>query len=192
LADASQFKDRWMQPFLFLLPLAALLALRHKPVLSLHLAKTYQWLAVLLMALTLLLMPLRTLLGPSLGAFSRLNIPHDQLAQTLKNDFPDQQVWVAEHRLLAGNLALYSKAYNWRIYETQQARARANDLPWSQMIYVKKVHSEEPLKAGLESQPNGARLYRFPQGVEFRVYQAQTPCAGFEACFPFLKPSQTP
>ena len=192
LSDASQFKDRWMQPFLFLLPLAALLALRHQPVLSLRLSTSYRWFALLLMALTLLLMPLRTLLGPSLGAFSRLNIPHDQLAQTLKNDFPDQQLWVAEHRLLAGNLALYSKAYNWRIYETQQARARANDLPWSQMIYVEKVHLEEPSKVGLESQPNGARLYRFPQGVEFRVYKAQNPCAGFEACFPFLKRSQTP
>jgi 4-amino-4-deoxy-L-arabinose transferase-like glycosyltransferase len=200
LADASQFKDRWMQPFLFLLPLASLLALRNAPALSFRLSTSYHWFAVLLMALTLVLMPLRTVLSPSLGGFSRLNIPHDQLAKTLKNDFPDQQLWVAEHRLLAGNLALYSKAYNWRVYETQQARALANDLPWSQMIYLEKVHLKDPLKEPLEapskaplvSQPYDARLYRFPQAVEFRVYPAQTPCAGFESCFPFLKYGQTP
>jgi 4-amino-4-deoxy-L-arabinose transferase-like glycosyltransferase len=113
-ADATEFKDRWMQPFLVILPLAfAQLAFKNELPPAVRRAWTAS--AITLMLLALVLMPLRTVLGTQTGELSRLAIPYEELAQALKQDHPGVQGIVAPQGLVAGNLALYSKAHNWKV-----------------------------------------------------------------------------
>ncbi|MGA0792640.1 MAG: glycosyltransferase family 39 protein, partial [Burkholderiaceae bacterium] len=113
-ADASHFKDRWMQPFLLILPLAfaQLVYLNGLPR-ALRLAWTGS--ALVLMLLALALMPLRTVLGTQTGELSRLAIPYEKLAQALKQDYPEVRTLVVPQGLVAGNLALYAKVNNWQV-----------------------------------------------------------------------------
>jgi hypothetical protein len=113
-ADASHFKDRWMQPFLVILPLAfaQLVCLNGLPR-ALRLAWTGS--ALVLMLLALALMPLRTVLGTQTGELSRLAIPYEKLAQALKQNYPEARTLVIPQGLVAGNLALYAKANNWQV-----------------------------------------------------------------------------
>jgi 4-amino-4-deoxy-L-arabinose transferase-like glycosyltransferase len=113
-ADASHFKDRWMQPFLLILPLAfAKLVCMNGLPRALRLAWTASALVLMLLALTL--MPLRTVLGTQTSELSRLAIPYEKLAQALKQDYPEARTLVAPQGLVAGNLALYAKANNWQV-----------------------------------------------------------------------------
>jgi len=113
-ADATEFKDRWMQPFLVILPLAfAQLAFKNE--LPPAVRRAWAASAIALMLLALVLMPLRTVLGTQTGELSRLAIPYEELAQALKQDHPGVQSIVAPQGLVAGNLALYSKANNWKV-----------------------------------------------------------------------------
>ena len=113
-ADATEFKDRWMQPFLVILPLAfAQLAFNKELPPAVRRAWTAS--AIALMLLASVLMPLRTVLGTQTGELSRLAIPYEELAQALKQDYPGAQNIFAPQGLVAGNLALYSKANNWKV-----------------------------------------------------------------------------
>ena len=152
-ADATEFKDRWMQPFLVILPLAfAQLAFKNKLPPAVRRAWTAS--AIALMLLALVLMPLRTVLGTQTGELSRLAIPYEELAQALKQDHPGVQSIVAPQGLVAGNLALYSKANNWRV--SLQGKEVEAGL-W--------VLQETPSRGAFEPPPEGwveRATYAFP------------------------------
>lgn len=152
-ADATEFKDRWMQPFLVILPLAfAQLAFKNELPPAVRRAWTAS--AIALMLLALVLMPLRTVLGTQTGELSRLAIPYEELAQALKQDHPEVQGIVAPQGLVAGNLALYSKANNWKVsLEGEENEAGL----W--------VQQETPSRGAFEPPPEGwveRATYTFP------------------------------
>ena len=152
-ADATEFKDRWMQPFLVILPLAfAQLAFKNELPPAVRRAWTAS--AIALMLLASVLMPLRTVLGTQTGELSRLAIPYEELAQALKQDHPEVQGIVAPQGLVAGNLALYSKANNWKV--SLQGKGGEADL-W--------VLQETPSRGPFTGPPEGwveRATYTFP------------------------------
>jgi 4-amino-4-deoxy-L-arabinose transferase-like glycosyltransferase len=152
-ADATQFKDRWMQPFLVILPLA-FAQLVFKNELPSVLRRAWTASAVVLMVLALVLMPLRTIIGQYTGELSRLAIPYEELAQALKQDHPEVENIAAPQGLVAGNLALYSKANNWKI----SLEGKANEAGlW--------VQQETPSRGAITTPPEGWVLrgtYAFP------------------------------
>ena len=99
------FKDRWLQPLLFLVPLWAfshtgdgcLAAARMRRFL--RLSATIAW-------LILLLMPLRILLGPALADPNRMNVPYPALASQLETRGFQHGRILAADALTAGNLKL--------------------------------------------------------------------------------------
>ena len=152
-ADATEFKDRWMQPFLVILPLAfAQLAFKNE--LPPAVRRLWTASAIAFMLLALVLMPLRTVLGTQTGELSRLAIPYEELAQALKQDHPEVQGIVAPQGLVAGNLALYSKANNWKVsLEGEENEAGL----W--------VQQETPSRGAFEPPPEGwveRATYTFP------------------------------
>ena len=106
------------------------------------------------MLLALVLMPLRTVIGQYTGELSRLAIPYEELAQALKQDYPEVQGIVAPQGLVAGNLALYSKAHNWKV--SLQGKEVEAGL-W--------VLQETPSRGAFEPPPEGwveRATYTFP------------------------------
>ncbi len=173
VADATEFKDRWMQPFLVILPLAfAQLAFKNELPPAVRRAWTAS--AIVLMLLALVLMPLRTVLGTQTGELSRLATPYEELAQALKQDHPEVQGIVAPQGLVAGNLALYSKVNNWKV--SLQGKEGEAGL-W--------VLQETPSRGPFESPPEGwveRAIYRFPlrydqtvKGVSQAVWRVYSP-----------------
>lgn len=142
-ADATHFKDRWMQPFLVILPLA-FAQLAFKNGLPLAVRRAWIFAALGLMLLALVLMPLRTVIGQHTGELSRLAIPYEELAQALKRDHPGAKNIFAPQGLVAGNLALYSKLNNWKV--SLQGTANESGL-W--------VQQEMPSRGPVIAPPQG-------------------------------------
>src|SRR5690606_38518031 len=100
--EVGKIKGRWLQPLLFSLPVAVLVvlpALCERPFLV-RVGKTCIAMALAI----LLLIPLRVLLGPTLGKHVRQHDPYPELATELVRRFPQVQTVVTEGTLLAGNL----------------------------------------------------------------------------------------
>jgi hypothetical protein len=126
------------------------------------------------MLLALVLMPLRTIIGQYTGELSRLAIPYEELAQALKQDHPEVQNIVAPQGLVAGNLALYSKANNWKI----SLEGEANEA-------VLWVQQETPSRGAFMTPPEGwmeKGTYAFPlrynqtvKGVSQAVWRVYGP-----------------
>jgi hypothetical protein len=99
-------------------------------------------------------MPLRSVIGQHTGELSRLAIPYEELAQALKQDYPGVKNIVAPQGLVAGNLALYSKANNWKV----SLEGEANEAGlW--------VQQETPSRGPLIEPPQGwveRGTYTFP------------------------------
>lgn len=112
--DVREMKDRWLQPFLVMLPLLVFLAL---PTLRSGLQRVWLWGGGALMALCLILMPSRTFFAEQIGTHSRLNIPHMKLVEALAQDFPDVQVITLNHKHEAGHFALFAKQQqrSWKV-----------------------------------------------------------------------------
>lgn len=100
--EVGKVKDRWMMPLLFSLPLAffvMLPALRRRVVFE----RILRVCAVAGLAF-LVLMPLRTYLGPVVGKISSPHYPYPQLAEDLEYRFPQVKTIVTGDTLIAGNL----------------------------------------------------------------------------------------
>jgi 4-amino-4-deoxy-L-arabinose transferase-like glycosyltransferase len=182
-ADASHFKDRWMQPFLVILPLAfaQLVYLNGLPR-ALRLAWTVS--ALVLMALALALMPLRTVLGTQTGELSRLAIPYEKLAQALKQDHPGGATLVVPQGLVAGNLALYANANNWQVRVEGGEGLAQNPLNSKVLWVVQEQPSRGPAAALPQDwveRGNYAFNLRYDQNVKgltqavWRVYGPPAP-----------------
>ncbi len=99
------FKDRWLQPLLFLLPVWAF-SLTGEHAIGAVRARSYLMLCGASAVSIVLLMPLRILLGPSLGEPNRMNLDYPALATRLEAAGAQHARIVAADPLSAGNLKL--------------------------------------------------------------------------------------
>ncbi|MET3873412.1 ArnT family glycosyltransferase [Puniceicoccus vermicola] len=99
-AGVTEFKDRWMQPLLFFIPV--LLILRLGDPLPLRFLKVLAGVSLFIGMLVLGLTAGRTFVA----AKSRLNIPFADFAEKIRNQGPPPQVIVAEDHFYAGNFRL--------------------------------------------------------------------------------------
>jgi len=100
-----QFKDRWLQPLLFLLPVWAF-SLTGEHAIGAVRARSYLMLCGASAVSIVLLMPLRILLGPSLGEPNRMNLDYPALATRLEAAGAQHARIVTADPLSAGNLKL--------------------------------------------------------------------------------------
>ncbi len=105
LFGVTHFKDRWMQPFLFLAPLYVFLRL---PNLSVAPSRLRLYAGVLgVFGLVFLAAPLvQAWIAPRFGMFSRLHAPFEALAHQIAAAGFSQGMIVAENTFLGGNLRL--------------------------------------------------------------------------------------
>ena len=101
----TAFKDRWMQPLLFLTPVW--LVTLHPGRFTLARARGYLSLCLAVAVAVLILMPGHVLWGPRIGKFGRLNAPYDRLAAALREAGFTDGVIVAQGRLVGGNLRIF-------------------------------------------------------------------------------------
>lgn len=104
LFGATSFKDRWMQPFLFLVPLAFFVC---RPLAADHPGLTrLAWVVGAFALLITLVLALRVPLAPQFGDHFRANLPFDRLAEAIRADGFRQGTIVTSGTHLAGNLRL--------------------------------------------------------------------------------------
>lgn len=101
----TSFKDRWMQPLLFITPLYLVTLQQGRFTLSR--ARGYLALCLVVAAVVLVMMPGHVVWGGRTGDFGRLNAPWDRLAAELRGTGFTGGVIVAQGRLVGGNLRLF-------------------------------------------------------------------------------------
>ncbi|MFZ5534500.1 MAG: hypothetical protein ACOY5H_13520 [Pseudomonadota bacterium] len=99
------FKDRWLQPLLFLLPVWAFSRTGEHAIGAVR-ARRHLALCGASALSIILLMPLRILLGPAIGAPNRMNLDYPTLATRLEAAGAQPARIVAADPLSAGNLRL--------------------------------------------------------------------------------------
>lgn len=101
---SSAVKDRWLQPFLFMLPLLLFSALPEPapPVL-----RRLAWAVGSMAALVALLLSLRVALHGQRGSFDELNLPVRGFAQALAAQGLGQTTLLTDDAVLGGGLRLY-------------------------------------------------------------------------------------
>jgi hypothetical protein len=105
LFGVTHFKDRWMQPFLFLAPLYAFIRLQGIGVAPSRLRLYAGVLGIF--GLVFLAMPLTQVwVGPWFGVYSRLHVPFEALARQLEAAGFQHGMIVAENTFIGGNLRL--------------------------------------------------------------------------------------
>lgn len=102
LAQATSFRDRWLQPFLVLAPLAALLLWPMGRAGARRLIAA----SLVLMALAFVLLNTRVLLGGMLDKPSKVNLPIEQIAERLRAQGWTRGLILAENMQVAGDLKL--------------------------------------------------------------------------------------
>ena len=97
------FKDRWMQPLLFLFPLYFF---THVDEQSLPEKAARNFIAVVLAValLILTLIPGRIVLGPTLGYLTDFNSPYQALAETIREHGPEPDLIIVDWPKNAGNI----------------------------------------------------------------------------------------
>jgi 4-amino-4-deoxy-L-arabinose transferase-like glycosyltransferase len=105
LLRVTHFKDRWMQPFLFLAPLYVLMRLQDVDVAPSRLRVYVCVLAFF--GLVFLTAPLaQAWVAPWFGMYSRLHVPFEALAHELEVAGFERGMIVAENTFIGGNLRL--------------------------------------------------------------------------------------
>jgi lipopolysaccharide core galacturonosyltransferase RgtB len=105
LFGVTHFKDRWMQPFLFLAPLYVFVRLHDSDVMPFRLRFYAGVLSVF--GLIFLAMPVaQAWVGPWFGMYSRLHVPFEALAHQLEAVGFRRGMIVAENTFIGGNLRL--------------------------------------------------------------------------------------
>lgn len=99
LSGATHFKNRWLQPLLFFVPI--LLAMRGvaKP-------RIFLGIGFAMMLATALILPGRTLLASLTGKTNRPNFPYVQMGESLRTSAGVPDVIISPQELLAGNMRL--------------------------------------------------------------------------------------
>lgn len=97
-----KIKDRWLQPLLFVAPLAFFVVLpgMSQPIVHRRMVRV----AAVFAAVILLALPLRAYVGPKLGKDVRANHPYPQLSAELARQFPHVKTQIVGDKLAAGNL----------------------------------------------------------------------------------------
>jgi lipopolysaccharide core galacturonosyltransferase RgtB len=105
LFGVTQFKDRWMQPFLFLAPLYVFARLREVGIAP---ARLRLFASVLAFSGLVFLVALlaQAWVAPWFGMYSRLHAPFEVVAQQLREAGFRQGTIVAENTFIGGNLRL--------------------------------------------------------------------------------------
>ncbi len=104
LFRVTVFKDRWMQPILFFLPLA--LVPWMEPVFLSAGGRIIRWFTSMVAVMVLIIMAFRPWLVAHAGSTSRFNLPYSALATQLLPQLIQADLVVAQNRLLGGNLRL--------------------------------------------------------------------------------------
>lgn len=104
LFQVTAFKDRWMQPILFFMPLA-LLPLMTK-ALSQGGAKLVRRFAAVVAAVVLIGLATRPLLASYTGHVTRFNFPYKELSEKLAPQIQSADLVLAQSTLLGGNIRL--------------------------------------------------------------------------------------
>jgi lipopolysaccharide core galacturonosyltransferase RgtB len=106
LFGVTHFKDRWMQPFLFLAPLYVFVRLQEVGGIAPRRLRMFAG-AVAFFGLVFLIAPLaQAWIAPWFGMYSRLHAPFEDLAQQLREAGFNQGTIVAESTFIGGNLRL--------------------------------------------------------------------------------------
>jgi 4-amino-4-deoxy-L-arabinose transferase-like glycosyltransferase len=101
---AASFKDRWLDPILFFVPICAVCFLRRDiPLKNIRRALIFGG-ALALVSLTIL--HGRILMAPSLGKLFPLNIPFEVLAVQIQNKVIQPEIVAAQDQVIGGNLRL--------------------------------------------------------------------------------------
>jgi 4-amino-4-deoxy-L-arabinose transferase-like glycosyltransferase len=126
LFGVTHFKDRWMQPFLFLVPLYVFVRLQG--VCSVPTARLQMFARVLILSgLVFLVAPLaQAWVAPWFGMYSRLHAPFEEVARQLREAGFRQGTIVAETTFIGGNLRLMFPAS--RVVTPEVRSARHIDL----------------------------------------------------------------
>lgn len=103
-AHATGFKERWFQPILIALPIAAMAAVQRR--LDRGKLRVIFALSLLVMAAVAVIMPGRLMMAERLGREEPLTRPYAELAAEVRPVVPEGSLIVCETRLLAGNLRL--------------------------------------------------------------------------------------
>lgn len=99
------FKDRWMQPLLFITPLY-LVTLTWSRI-SIANTRRYAYFTLTVAVAVLMFMPGRTLFAFQLGIPSRLSAPYSALATQLHANGLQPGIIIAQNRLVGGNMKLF-------------------------------------------------------------------------------------
>lgn len=158
--DVREMKDRWLQPFLLMLPLVLFLAL---PSARAGLERIWIWGGSLLLLACLLLMPGRTLFSEQLGTTSRLNIPHMKLVESVARDFPSVTVLSIKHKHEAGHFVLFGKqnAKSWRVEVAEPMGG----------TFVRRYSF--PRYAALDHEFSESRALTIPTAYEWDVFKTE-------------------
>lgn len=106
LLGAGEFKDRWLQPLLFVAPVVWLGYVDPKRTDLRARLPGYFGMAAGLAVIIWLLIPLRVVLGPFSGYPTDLNQPYSALAQAIKTSGMSPAILVGYGNRIAGNLRL--------------------------------------------------------------------------------------
>lgn len=104
LLQATQFKTRWMQPFLFLFPLYFFMLLKGNQPLREIAYRRFLKIAAVPAIAVLLIMPLRVVGAPLLHYYSYFNYPFDAMAEDIRASGFQKGVIVGNRAFTAGNL----------------------------------------------------------------------------------------
>lgn len=137
-------KERWLQPFLIMLPLFVMVYFNNYQR-SVLLSRMWKKIAVTLLPLCLIFIPSATILSPHVNKTSRLNIPYKKLVSAISIDFPGAtQILIIDSRLetqIAGNLWFAAASGpGWRTY-TSLAQVPREDH--SKLFRLRVAESEK-------------------------------------------------
>lgn len=97
------FKDRWMQPLLFLFPLYFLIYVEEQ-FLSEKAVRNFTAIALAVALIILTLIPGRIVLGPSLGYLTDFNYPYQALAEKIREHGSEPNLIIVDWSENAGNI----------------------------------------------------------------------------------------
>lgn len=104
LFQVTEFKDRWMQPIMFFLPLALLPVMGN--AMAAGKARFVRLLAVAVACVVLTGLSFRAMLAPYTGSVTRFNLPYHDLVARLEPQVRGAELVVAQNGLLGGHLKL--------------------------------------------------------------------------------------
>lgn len=102
--QVTAFKDRWMQPILFFLPIALLPAM--ESYLICRRGRQIQWIAGVTAGIVLLAFSFRVVAAPYTGSVTRFNMPYQELVSKMAEQVQAADLVLAQSSLLAGHLKL--------------------------------------------------------------------------------------